>query len=130
NPPYTTSAPLPPNTPFPNPPSNILPISPPSKTEDALVKLTEAINNMMTKLQETKEPPRRGPNNWNTGPRFPCNRCGQMGHYARTCPNPLPQNPRNGVATGSNAVPINRNNATQNNPPPNNINNGTPNQGG
>ncbi|CAG8715261.1 13810_t:CDS:2, partial [Dentiscutata heterogama] len=69
-------------------------------------------------------------NNWNTGPRFLCNHCGQMGHYARTCPNPLPQNSRNGVATGSNVIPINRNNAAQNNPPPNNINNGTPNQGG
>ncbi|CAG8704625.1 27018_t:CDS:2, partial [Dentiscutata erythropus] len=80
------------------------------KPEDLLAKFTEALTTMMTRLQKNYEPPRRGPNNWNNANRFICNRCGQAEHYARNCPNPPPQNLRNNVATGANAIPVGQNN--------------------
>ncbi|CAG8629027.1 9885_t:CDS:2, partial [Ambispora leptoticha] len=102
------------NPSVPTPSTISSPISHSTKTEDVL---------------DTKEPPRRNFNSWNNTPRYPCGRCGQVGHNARTCPNPLPSNNDGNVATGSNAIPLGRPNAARTNPPVNN-NSDTPNRVG
>ncbi|CAG8834715.1 35435_t:CDS:2, partial [Gigaspora margarita] len=99
---------------FPNPiPVDSSSIAKP-KTEDVLIKLTEAITSMITKVQEFKEPPWHNSNNWNNSSYYTCKCCEQMGYYAHNCPNSLPQTNPTAVATGSNAIPLGQNNRAQN----------------